>query len=169
MNKTCFILLYLLIGLFTMSIKAQQTGSDSAFVLMDTIITYDSETMTEEIKVVKNLVYYQVDTIPIFRLCELDPKPLECSKKYLLDCMYNFIQYPDTAKKSKIQGVVYATFIVDKQGQRILPKITRSLGYGCDEEVLRFISVLPPMLPARRRGVPVHYEYIMPVKFQLKK
>lgn len=91
MNKTCFILLYLLIGLFTMSIKAQQTGSDSAFVLMDTIITYDSETMTEEIKVVKNLVYYQVDTIPIFRLCELDPKPLECSKNiYWIACTISF-------------------------------------------------------------------------------
>ncbi|MBK9271452.1 MAG: energy transducer TonB [Saprospiraceae bacterium] len=148
---------------------AQTNPADSVFKVYDTLVVFETETQKEYIQIVHQLVYREVDTFPLFKLCEKDPKPQECSKKYLLDCMYNYIQYPDSAKKNKIQGVVYASFIVDENGNRSHPKITRGLGYECDEEVLRFISVLPPMLPARRKGRAVAYEYIMPVKFQLKK
>lgn len=149
--------------------SAQNSSSDTSYMLIDTIITFDSETKIEEIKVIGYPVYRKVDQMPVFGLCEFDPKPQECTRKFLLDCMYNYIQYPDSAKKNKIQGVVYASFVVHDDGKRSHVKITRSLGYGCDEEVLRFIHVLPPMLPARLRGETVYYEYVMPVKFQLKK
>ncbi len=152
-----------------LSIRAQSAGSDTAYILRDTIISYDSASMTETIMVRVFPVFKKVDTLPLFKLCASDPDPQECSKKYLLDCLYNYIQYPDTAKKSKVQGVVFASFIVDDHGERHHAKITRGLGYGCDEEVLRFISVLPPMMPARRKGENVAFEYSLPVKFQLKK
>lgn len=150
-------------------LHAQTTVSDTAYILRDTIISFDSASMTETIMVRHFPVFKKVDTLPSFKLCSTDPDPQECSKKYLLDCLYNYIQYPDTAKKSKVQGVVFASFVVDEVGERCHAKITRGLGYGCDEEVLRFISVLPPMLPARRKGQNVAYEYSLPVKFQLKK
>lgn len=152
-----------------LSLSAQSSGSDTAYLLRDTVISYDSASMTETIMVRHFPVFKKVDTLPSFKLCSTDPDPQECSKKYLLDCLYNYIQYPDTAKKSKVQGVVFASFVVDEVGERCHAKITRGLGYGCDEEVLRFISVLPPMLPARRKGQNVAYEYSLPVKFQLKK
>lgn len=144
-------------------------NQDSVGFIIDTIYSMDSITGYEEVRIVYEDVYNKADVEPIFKSCGNDSDPKECSKKLLLDSMYRIIKYPDTARAQKIQGVVYVKYIVNTQGNIVSPRITRGLGGGCDEEVLRFLAMLPPYIPAKRKGVNVAYEINLPIKFILKK
>ncbi len=53
------------------------------------------------------------------------------------------INYPAEATKNEIEGVVEISFIVNKNGDIRSPRITRSLGYGCDEEVIKAVVNMP--------------------------
>ena len=105
--------------------------------------------------------------MPVFTGCELDPNPEECSKKKLIDLLYVNIKYPAEAKKLRIQGVVYAKYVVRPDGSIASPRVERGIGGGCDEEVLRFISVLPKYTPGFQDGKPVPVQMTLPVKFRL--
>ncbi len=62
----------------------------------------------------------------------------EAMKKFLVE---NLI-YPQEAIDHKIEGIVEATYDVDGNGIIRNIKIISSLGFGCDEEVIRLVSLL---------------------------
>lgn len=59
-------------------------------------------------------------------------------KKFIQDNL----KYPSEALENKIEGAVSAKYDVDSLGKVRNIEITESLGYGCDEEVIRLISLL---------------------------
>ncbi len=137
--------------------------------IVDTITTRHPQTQKEERKIVKTTLYKKVDKMPVFAGCELDVNPEECSKKKMIDFLYENIKYPKEAKQLRIQGVVYAKYVVMPDGSIRHPKIERGLGGGCDEEVLRFIQLLPKYTPGSHEGKPVPVQITLPVKFKLMK
>jgi hypothetical protein len=48
------------------------------------------------------------------------------------------------------------------------PKIIKGLGYGCDDEVLRVVKLLPRFIAARRQQE-ISHTYYMAFKFEPKK
>ena len=52
------------------------------------------------------------------------------------------LKYPEEALAQKIEGEVSATYDVDGLGRTRNVKIITSLGYGCNEEVIRLIGLL---------------------------
>jgi len=44
------------------------------------------------------------------------------------------LRLPDEARKEKITGRVFVSFVVERDGTISSPTILRSLGSGCDEE-----------------------------------
>lgn len=78
------------------------------------------------------------------------------------------IKYPSEAKEKKIAGRVFATFVIDEAGKIHDPKILRGLGYGCDEEVLRVIGLMPDWIPGKQDGKTVSVQYNLPVSFNLR-
>lgn len=107
--------------------------------------------------------------MPVFVGCESDTDPEECSKKRLIDLLYNNIKYPQEAKKQRIQGIVYAKYVVKTDGALSNIRVERGIGGGCDEEVLRFINLLPLYTPGYQDGKPVPVQITLPVKFKLMK
>ena len=79
----------------------------------------------------------------------------------------NNIIYPNMARESGIQGTVYVTFIVEKDGSLSDVRILRGIGGGCDEEVIRIVKKMPKWKPGRLDDKPVRVQFIMPVKFTL--
>ncbi|OYT11794.1 MAG: hypothetical protein B6I19_10840 [Bacteroidetes bacterium 4572_114] len=77
------------------------------------------------------------------------------------------IKYPQMARESGIQGTVYVTFVVEKDGSLSNIAIMRGIGGGCDAEVLRLIYNMPRWNPGRCDGEPVRVRFNMPVKFTL--
>lgn len=81
---------------------------------------------------------------------------------------YN-LRYPNMALERGIQGTVYITFVIEKDGSLSNPKILRGIGGGCDEEVIRIIKLMPKWNPGKQRGKAVRVQFNMPVKFTLKR
>ncbi len=76
--------------------------------------------------------------------------------------------YPDMAKDAKIEGKVYLTFVVDRDGGITGVKVLRGIGGGCDEEAVRVVKNMPRWNPGKQRGKPVRVQYNLPINFILK-
>ncbi len=137
--------------------------------LIDTFRFVPPEGGKEDFRLIRNTLYKRVEKMPVFAGCELDINPEECSKKKLIDLLYTHIRYPLEAKKLRIQGVVYAKYIVRPDGSITSPRVERGIGGGCDEEVLRFIGILPKYTPGFQDGKAVPVQITLPVKFRLMK
>ena len=74
------------------------------------------------------------------------------------------IKYPDEAKLNNIKGRVIASITLKPDGQPDSVKIIKSLGYGCDDEVIRVIKTMK-WKPIRTSGLIENYHINIPVKF----
>ena len=79
----------------------------------------------------------------------------------------NNIKYPKEAREAGIQGVVYMTFVVEKDGSITGAKIMRGIGGGCDEEAIQVVSAMPKWKPGTQRGKPVRVQFNLPIRFTL--
>jgi len=77
------------------------------------------------------------------------------------------IKFPVMAIESGIQGTVYVTFVVEKDGRITNVKVLRGIGGGCDEEAVRVIKNMPRWKPGKQRGRAVRVQFNMPVRFVL--
>lgn len=83
--------------------------------------------------------------------------------KYLSEC----ITYPQMARESGIQGRVFITFVVERNGTITDVRILRGIGGGCDEEAIRVIKNMPNWTPGKQRGKAVRVQFNMPILFKL--
>ena len=88
------------------------------------------------------------------------------------DSLYAYIarniKYPEAAKKEKIEGRVFVTFVVEKDGQVSSVKLLRDIGGGCGQEAIRVVKSMPKWKPGTQRGKPVRFQFNMPVSFGLQ-
>jgi len=78
------------------------------------------------------------------------------------------IKYPQMAKESGIQGRVFVTFVVERDGSVTDVRVLRGIGGGCDEEAIRVVKNMPKWTPGKQRGKAVRVQYNLPVKFTLQ-
>jgi len=78
------------------------------------------------------------------------------------------IKYPQMATDAGISGVVYVTFVVDKDGKIRDAKVLRGIGGGCDEEAVRVVKSMPTWKPGKQRGKSVTVQYNLPIRFTLR-
>ena len=87
------------------------------------------------------------------------------------DSLYAYIArnivYPEAAKKEKIEGRVFVTFVIEKDGQVSSAKLLRDIGGGCGEEAIRVVKSMPKWKPGTQRGKPVRVRYNIPLQFIL--
>jgi protein TonB len=84
-----------------------------------------------------------------------------------IDFLRKNIVYPQIAREAGIQGIVFTTFVIEKNGMVSDVKILRGIGGGCDEESLRVIKAMPRWNPGLQRGKAVRVQFNMPIKFTL--
>lgn len=78
------------------------------------------------------------------------------------------IRYPQMARESGIQGTVFVTFVVERDGSVTDVRVLRGIGGGCDEEAVRVIQSMPRWTPGRQRGRAVRVQFTMPIRFTLQ-
>jgi len=76
------------------------------------------------------------------------------------------LRYPAAARQNNIQGKVYVSFIVEKDGQLTDVRIRQGIGGGCDEEAVRVLRASPKWKPGTISGSPVRTYYVLPITFQ---
>ena len=107
------------------------------------------------------------DTDQVFQVVEVAPEfpgGMEALIKYLSEN----IKYPEQAKKDTIQGKVYISFVVEKDGSVADAKVLRGIGGGCDEEALRVVNAMPKWTPGKQRNTPVRVQFNLPIAFKLQ-
>ncbi|WP_344852222.1 TonB family protein [Pedobacter jeongneungensis] len=77
------------------------------------------------------------------------------------------IKYPKMALDNNVQGKVFLSFIVEKDGSLSDIQITRGLGSGTDEEAIRVLKESPKWNPGTSNGMAVRVKYNINVNFTL--
>lgn len=87
--------------------------------------------------------------------------------------MINFIgknlKYPKPAARANVSGKVFVKVIVEKDGTISSPSIVKGIGFGCDEEVMRVVGLMPKWTAAQIEGKAVRSSMVLPVMFALEK
>lgn len=75
--------------------------------------------------------------------------------------------YPEEALNNHIQGRVYVSFCIEKDGNISRIKVLRDIGGGCGAEAVRIVKMMPKWKPAKQNGKVVRSQYNMPIQFVL--
>ncbi len=82
---------------------------------------------------------------------------------FLINNMY----YPETAKMKGIQGTVYVSFFIEKDGTVSHVKILRSPHPILSKEAMRVVREFPKWKPGEQDGKKVRVQFNMPLRFVL--
>ena len=77
------------------------------------------------------------------------------------------IKYPAQARRMGIEGRVYVSFIVEKDGSLGQISVVKGMGAGLDEESLRVMNQVPKWNPGKQGHRPVRVKMTIPINFKL--
>jgi protein TonB len=107
------------------------------------------------------------DSNKVFTTVDQEPMPqggIPGFYKYLEKNLH----YPEDAKKKNLQGKVFLTFVVEKDGSITDVKVLRGISPDIDAEAIRVISNSPKWNPGTQDGKPVRVQYVVPLSFALQ-
>ncbi|MCU0449298.1 MAG: TonB family protein [Bernardetiaceae bacterium] len=89
------------------------------------------------------------------------------------DKLYKFfrdnIKYPTQAQRTAVEGKVFVSFVVERDGSISNVVVMKGIGAGCDEEALRVVGKMPHWQPGKQRAKPVRQKMVIPINFTLSK
>lgn len=77
------------------------------------------------------------------------------------------IRYPADARFKHIQGKVYLTYVVEKDGKLSDIKVVKGVSKDLDAEAVRVMKISPKWTPGQKAGVVVRQQYTVPISFAL--
>lgn len=129
----------------------------------------EARKMTPEITV-GSPIYEVAEVMPRFAGCDhVAADSINCTFAAVLKHIQTNLQYPQEALTNRAQGPVVVDFVIDTSGRVTVPVVTKGLGFGCDQEALRVISIMPPWIPGMQDGKPVAVKMTIPILFQIPK
>lgn len=90
-----------------------------------------------------------------------------CSYQMIRQHVANQIKYPRICLESRIQGTVWVSFIVDKEGNVEDVEVIRGKHSLMDKEAVKAVASVPKLIPAQHRGRNVAVKFKIPVKFTI--
>lgn len=108
----------------------------------------------------------EIVDIDTFRVVEKMPEPVGGWQVFYNTLSKN-LKYPREAQRKEASGKVFVEFTVNNKGELSHFKIIKGIGYGCDEEARRVIS-LTKWKPGKQRGRAVNVRMVQPIGFALK-
>lgn len=103
-----------------------------------------------------------------FQLAQVDKSPqFKGGDVAMFKFLEKNIRYTAQAKREGVVGKIYASFIINSNGEIEAVKILKGLGSGLDEDVVRALYRMPAWEPGYFRGKPVSTILNLPVSFNL--
>ncbi|HCE57190.1 MAG TPA: energy transducer TonB [Prolixibacteraceae bacterium] len=127
----------------------------------------DEKTLIDVTPIVTANDEEEEDADKVFIIVEDDPE-FPGGELALRAFIANAIKYPVIAQENGIQGKVYVTFVVGKDGSVKNAVIARGVDASLDKEALRVVNTLPKWNPGKQRGKPVNVSYTVPINFVLQ-
>ncbi len=89
-------------------------------------------------------------------------------EKALMEYIAKNLTYPQEARDKGVEGRVFISMVIDKDGSVSNVKVLRGISKECDAEAVRVISSLPKWKPGKIKGEPVPVSYMIPINFKLQ-
>jgi protein TonB len=108
-------------------------------------------------------------TGPVYSVAEQMPA-FPGGDRSMMDFIRGNLVYPPKAIENGIEGTVYISFVVEKNGSLDSLKVIKGVPGGpeLDSAALRVVGLMPGFIPGRNMGVPVRVQYNLPLRFRLK-
>ena len=136
---------------------ARYTDDDFSISADESLLIFLESLSTLGDKPENDSIYQIVDEMPQY----------PGGEKAMMEYVAKNVKYPQEAKDKEIQGRVFVSFVIEKDGSVNEVKVLRSIGGGCDEEAVRVIKGMPKWKPGKQEGKPVRVSYMMPINFKL--
>ncbi|WP_276373423.1 energy transducer TonB [Chryseolinea sp. H1M3-3] len=91
------------------------------------------------------------------------PGGFEAMVKFLAKNM----KYPAAARRMGVEGSVFVSFVIDREGNISDPQVIKGISAECDKEAIRVVQLMPPWKPGKQNGKPVRCRFVLPIKFKL--
>lgn len=105
----------------------------------------------------KGDVFMVVEQMPEY------PGGFDGLKSYIMEN----VKYPEQAKKNKVEGKVFVSFVIDKDGSVTDAKVVRAVDPTLDTEALRVVNDMEKWTPGKQKGETVKVQYTLPIQFAL--
>jgi len=76
-------------------------------------------------------------------------------------------EYPEYARRKRIQGRVFVQFVITSEGKVINTRIAKGVEAHLDAEAVRVVSLLPDWTPGMQDGENVDVTFVVPINFKL--
>lgn len=117
------------------------------------------------------LSFAVVESVPVFPGCEdavtNDEKKMCFNQKIMQYVARNF-EFPEMARQMGIQGRVYVSFVVERDGSFSNIEVLRGVDPLLDEEAIRVVKSMPKVEPAKQRGKAVRMNFTLPINARLQ-
>ena len=86
----------------------------------------------------------------------------------LFNYLMKNLEYPSSARKDRVSGVVYTTFVVDTDGTLKDIQVLSGVREDIDQAAVDLIQRMPLWIPGTQDGIPVRVQYNLPILFQIR-
>ncbi len=106
------------------------------------------------------------DENKIFMVVEQQPE-FEGGYEAMMNFIRKNMRYPASARRMGIDGTVYVSFVVEKDGSINDVSVLRGISADCDKEAVRVVQAMPNWKAGKQNGKPVRVKFNLPIKFKL--
>ncbi len=111
-------------------------------------------------------IYMNQDGDTIYNVAETMPQ-FPGGPNELMKYLSENTKYPESAKANKIEGRVFVSFVIEKDGSITNAKVMRGIDKECDAEAVRVVSSMPKWQPGTQSGEAVRCRFTAPFIFKL--
>lgn len=150
------------------AIDAYGQDAQNGVIIMDVEEkAFDDLRTTQEMKVLREEKQNKAvnNTSPeqkVFMAVENDPKLIGGIQE-----LQQNVEYPEQCKQAGIEGRVFLSFIVNKEGNVEEPEVIRGIGESCDRAALEAVKNHAKFKPGMQRGKPVKTQFSLSILFRL--
>ena len=112
--------------------------------------------------------HLNIEDVPMFRSCKnvFKSQRRECFQNKMTKHIRKHFYYPKYAFNRGIEGTVFVTFIIEKDGS-ISEIKTRGADKSLEKAALKIIKKLPKLIPGKANGKPVRVPSSIPITWKL--
>jgi TonB family protein len=129
--------------------KQQTTVTETETILEQPV--YDTEAAT-----LQDSIYRVTEVMPQY------PGGPNEMMKYIQENL----KYPQSAIDNKIEGRVFVSFVVEKDGNITNAAVMRGIDKECDAEALRVVASMPKWTPGQHKGEVVRTQFTIPIYYK---
>ncbi len=109
----------------------------------------------------------QGETDEVFELVENEPM-FPGGDAALMKWLAKNLRYPAAAADAGIMGRVLVSFVVNRDGAIVEPKVVRSVHPALDKEAIRVVGAMPRWKPGKQGMKNVRVKFTLPITFRLQ-